>query len=166
MKRSAFFSALAGATAGLTVLDQASKFLADRLLYGRGTVPVFGDFFILLYARNRGAFLSLGNKTSEAIWPVVFIVMPIVIIAAFVVFMWRKGDFSAYSLTLASLVVSGGLGNIIDRIAYGSVRDFMNMGIGSLRTGIFNVADLYLMAFAAVVLLHEIRNVGKRGKAA
>ncbi len=164
MRKNDFFLALAGAAAGLTALDQASKFLADRTLLDKGTVRVIGDFFILLYARNRGAFLSLGNKTSAAVWPIVFIAMPIIIIGAFVVFLWKRGEYTAYSLCLAALVVAGGVGNIIDRIAFGSVRDFMNLGIGSFRTGIFNAADMYLMAFAAVVILHELKAAIRIGK--
>ena len=53
------------------------------------------------------------------------------------------------SLAVSSsvLIIGGGLGNLIDRITNkGSVIDFMNIGIGSIRTGIFNVADLTIMA--------------------
>jgi len=45
-----------------------------------------------------------------------------------------------------SLILGGGLSNLYDRIAYGKVVDFMNMGIGDLRTGIFNVADMFILA--------------------
>jgi signal peptidase II len=166
MRKKDFFLALAGAAASLTALDQGSKFLADRLLSASGTIRVIGDFFILIYARNRGAFLSLGKGTSAAVWPLVFIVMPVVIIAAFVVYLWKRGEYSSYMLCLATLVVAGGLGNIIDRIAFGSVRDFMNLGIGRLRTGIFNAADMYLMAFAAVVVAHELMTAARREKKA
>jgi signal peptidase II len=58
---------------------------------------------------------------------------------------------------------SGGVGNIIDRILYGEVRDFLNIGIGSVRTGIFNAADIYLNVFAlAVVLVYILRRTGKK----
>ena len=44
-----------------------------------------------------------------------------------------------------TLLIAGGLGNLIDRLVYGYVTDFLNVGIGSLRTGIFNVADMAIM---------------------
>ena len=51
------------------------------------------------------------------------------------------------------LIFGGGVSNLIDRVARGWVIDFLNVGIGSLRTGIFNVADMALMLGVAIVLL-------------
>jgi signal peptidase II len=56
------------------------------------------------------------------------------------------------------LIASGGVGNWIDRLTNdGRVTDFLNLGIGSLRTGIFNVADMVLMAGVALFLLGSRR---------
>jgi signal peptidase II len=53
-----------------------------------------------------------------------------------------------------TLIVAGGAANLLDRLAYGAVVDFLNLGIGGrLRTGIFNVADLAIAAGAAVLAL-------------
>lgn len=162
MKRSRFFVLLTVSTAFLVALDQASKAAADTHVAGRGMIPVIGDFFILVYARNRGAFLSLGSQTAGIAWPLVFIVMPIIVIFIFIGFVWKRGDFTPRSLAMTSLVAAGGAGNIIDRIVLGSVRDFMNMGIGTVRTGIFNVADMYLMIFVVLVLILEIAAIGRK----
>ena len=62
-----------------------------------------------------------------------------------VFFSWvllRSKDTRPLAFVAWALVVAGGVGNLIDRIAAGYVIDFMNLGIGSLRTGIFNVADV------------------------
>ena len=59
-----------------------------------------------------------------------------------------------------SLFVAGGASNWIDRVIRGSVVDFINVGIGPLRTGIFNVADVAIMLGAGVLLFAELR----RGK--
>jgi lipoprotein signal peptidase len=50
------------------------------------------------------------------------------------------------------LFLAGGLSNLADRLAIGSVIDFLNVGIGQVRTGIFNVADVAIMTGAALVL--------------
>jgi signal peptidase II len=51
-----------------------------------------------------------------------------------------------------SVFVAGGVSNLLDRIVYGNVIDFMNVGVGPLRTGIFNVADMAVILGAAIVL--------------
>jgi len=58
-----------------------------------------------------------------------------------------------------TLFVAGGASNWIDRVARGSVVDFLNVGVGPVRTGIFNVADVAIMLGAAVMLIAEIRAV-------
>lgn len=58
-----------------------------------------------------------------------------------------------------ALFVAGGASNLVDRITYGMVIDFMNDGIGSVRTGIFNVADMAIM-LGAVILVLEGRRFG------
>jgi signal peptidase II len=65
----------------------------------------------------------------------------------------------AFSVVLAvSLFIAGGVGNLIDRILHdGTVVDFLNVGIGSLRTGIFNVADVAIMGGAALLLFTTLR---------
>jgi signal peptidase II len=50
-------------------------------------------------------------------------------------------------------VVGGGIGNIYDRIAHGSVTDFMHLRFGALQTGIFNVADVSIMIGVGLILL-------------
>jgi signal peptidase II len=52
-----------------------------------------------------------------------------------------------------ALFVDGGASNLLDRITYGKVIDFMNVGLGPVRTGIFNVADLAIMLGAAIVIV-------------
>jgi signal peptidase II len=55
------------------------------------------------------------------------------------------------------LFLGGGFSNLIDRVAMGSVIDFMNLGIGSFRTGIFNVADVAIMAGIAILIVEPWR---------
>jgi signal peptidase II len=57
-----------------------------------------------------------------------------------------------------ALFVAGGASNLLDRILYGTVIDFMNVGIGPLRTGIFNVADMAIMLGAGILVLEGYRS--------
>ena len=146
----------------IVALDQLTKLLALNYLKGKFPIIYWGDLFRFQYAENRGAFLSLGAGLSE---PVRFWLLS-VIVAGFVLFIFIYLMIKKTNLinTLGwTAVVGGGLGNLIDRFARGSVIDFMNMGIGSLRTGIFNVADMVIMIGMFALLLESIwHKWGKR----
>jgi signal peptidase II len=136
-----------------TVLDQYTKWLA-RTQLADGEVHTFlGDTFRLQLAHNYGAFLSLGASLPEfwrqAIWTFgVGAVLAALLVYALVGKTVTRGMLWAFALILA-----GGANNLYDRIAYGGyVIDFMNAGIGPLRTGIFNIADLAIMGGAFVAL--------------
>jgi signal peptidase II len=62
------------------------------------------------------------------------------------------------------LFIAGGIGNLIDRMMHnGTVVDFINVGIGPLRTGIFNIADITIMGGAALLLFTTFRKQKKNG---
>ncbi len=134
--------------------DQATKHLARARLADRGTVFVVGSLFVLHYAENEGAFLSLGAGLSRPIRTLVFIAIPLAALAGMIVTV--AGRKSAAWITVAgfSFIAGGGFGNLIDRLARGGrVSDFMNLGIGSFRTGIFNVADLCILLGCVLIIL-------------
>ena len=68
-----------------------------------------------------------------------------------------RSRLTGWSLLAAILFISGGASNWLDRATRGNVIDSMNLGIGPLRTGIFNAADVSILAGAAVFALVEIR---------
>lgn len=134
--------------------DQSTKHLARAALRGAGTVRVAGDFFVLRYAENTGAFLSLGSAWPPLWRAAVFGIFSLAVVAAAAVYAIRQADLSRFQTAALALVIGGGAGNLIDRLARGGlVTDFMNVGIGALRTGIFNLADLFLMAGALMLAL-------------
>lgn len=121
--------------------DQQTKQMAkEQLAYSR-PIEYLDGTFRLMYAENTGAFLGLGDSLSPNLKYLFLIFIP-----TFVLFLFTATYFKA-SKTIGqfvgmSLIVGGGIGNMIDRIAYGSVIDFMNIDIGGIRTGIFNFADV------------------------
>lgn len=136
---------------GCLALDQASKAAARALLDEGRRSSFLGDLFRLELTRNAGAFLSLGANLPAGLrgalltWGVLALAAGAAWVALF-----RRGP-AVVSLG-AALVAGGGFGNVWDRLtAQGLVTDFMNLGLGRLRTGIFNVADLAIVA--GVVLL-------------
>jgi signal peptidase II len=135
--------------------DQASKTIAARTL-GRRPHEVhsyLGDTIRLQYARNPGAFLGLGKDLSPA-QRFAFLTITngaAMLCLAFVLV--RKWNMPRINFAAGALILGGGIGNLIDRVRQeGLVTDFMNVGIGPVRTGIFNVADMAIMAGCGVFL--------------
>lgn len=120
-----------------------------------------GDMFRLQYAENTGAFLSLGASLPDHWRRWLFTILTGVFLLGLVVYLLMSKTLTRAAVVCLALVCAGGIGNLIDRIAYdGRVVDFLNVGIGPLRTGIFNVADMAI-TFGALLLLLENFRAGK-----
>ncbi|MGC4121185.1 MAG: signal peptidase II [Myxococcales bacterium] len=132
--------------------DRATKVVAESALEGRGRLSYLGDVFRLEYVRNTGAFLSLGAKLQEPLRTVLLQGFVGVLVAGLVAFALVRGR-RRIQVAALSLVAGGGLGNLWDRLASGSVTDFMNLGIGPVRTGVFNVADIAIMVGVGMMMV-------------
>jgi signal peptidase II len=142
------------------VVDQATKMLARTTLTLRppiifGGAIVDGGLARLTYFENPGAFLGLGADLPASVRFWVFTVLAVLLLAALAIYTWRSSArTSTAMLAGVTLLVAGGIGNLIDRIYNdGRVVDFMQVGVGWLRTGVFNVADMALMAGVGLTVL-------------
>jgi signal peptidase II len=128
-------------------LDQGTKHAARALLEGKPPVLLVDRILVLRYVENEGAFLSLGARLPRPIRTVTFIAFPLVVLGAMIVFLLRRKGIGWGTLAGFSLIVGGGAGNLVDRLLRdGRVGDFIMIGVGSIRTGIFNFADLSVLA--------------------
>lgn len=112
----------------------------------------WNDFFRLQYALNEGAFLSLGSDLPDHVRYWVLAIIPVGVLGYLCYHALRAEGVTASAQIAFGLILGGGGSNIFDRIVYGHVVDFMNMGIGNLRTGIFNFADVAIMAGLLILL--------------
>ncbi|MDP2339729.1 MAG: signal peptidase II [Deltaproteobacteria bacterium] len=133
--------------------DQATKALAVLHLKGSAGDGVVGDgFFRLVYAENPGAFLGLGRALPDALRTALFVVGVAAVLIGVAVFALRRRPPWPVFLGLG-LLVAGGLGNLVDRVARdGRVVDFAVLRVGPLQTGIFNVADVQIVAAAFLLV--------------
>jgi signal peptidase II len=139
--------------ASVLVVDLGTKELAQRKLPGRETKSLMGDTIRIGYVENTGVFLSLGHALSPELRFWLFVVGVAVVLATLLVLTLVDHRFHLPEIVAVASIVGGGVGNLVDRIVLdGSVRDFLNVGIGQLRTGIFNVADMAI-TFGGVALL-------------
>lgn len=132
--------------------DQYTKKIAVEKLKYEPPITYFNNTFRMEYAENTGAFLSVGSQLSK---PVRFFMLVIanaaflIIVTGMLIFRWQMPLMQFIAL---SLLLAGGIGNLIDRVFLnGIVIDFLNIGFGPLRTGIFNVADMAITGGALLM---------------
>lgn len=143
--------------------DQHTKQLAQEKLSHQPTFINSDHVFTFIYAENRGAFLSWGADLPDSVHFLLLKIAPTILLLGmmlYVLFGRAVGMVQAIGL---SFVLGGGLSNLYDRLLYGRVVDFMNMGIGELRTGIFNVADIAIVIGIGIFLWGSSKSTIHRG---
>lgn len=130
----------------VVVIDQWMKQYALANWKGLPPRSFFYDLFRIQYAPNPGAFLGMfGNLSRELRFLILTILNGVILTGVSVYILFGK-NVSKYIFIAFALVVAGGIGNMIDRIRFEFVIDFFNIGIGGLRSGIFNIADMAISA--------------------
>ncbi len=130
--------------------DQATKSIAKTYLSDAQRVVLLGDTLRLELAWNYGAFLSLGSSLGESSGGMVLSIVVGLVVGSLLVYLFVSRPRNPFVGASIALIAGGGVSNLIDRVHYGYVVDFLNVGIGPLRTGIFNVADMAIMAGVVV----------------
>jgi signal peptidase II len=138
------------------ILDRVTKYIAIEYLKGNEGIRFFNNIFALIYAENTGAFLSLGKNWNVYIKYFVLLIIPIIICIIGLLYLMFK-ETKKYRIIIGSCIIGGGIGNLVDRLFNNfTVIDFMNFGIGNIRTGILNVADLSVTFGVILLILFEI----------
>jgi signal peptidase II len=135
--------------------DRVTKEMAKDHLMNMPPVSYLHDTFRLEYVENTGAAFGLGNELPETISFWLLSILPLLFLLALSVYTIRRShEMSFLKMFGLSLLIAGGLGNIIDRILFDRhVTDFMNVGILNLRTEVFNVADVCVTTGIIILLL-------------
>ncbi|MDA3896381.1 MAG: signal peptidase II [Desulfobacteraceae bacterium] len=133
--------------------DRLTKIQAIDSLKGNNPISYFGGFFKFIYVENSGAMLGLGGTLPGDLRFYIFTVAVGIILFGGLIYIAIK-PMSKINLILGLLIVGGGFGNLYDRAFNdGLVVDFMLIGIGPLRTGIFNVADIAITVGAIGLII-------------
>ncbi len=147
--------------------DQATKTVATRVLKDSPPRSFLAGTVRLEYALNPGGFLSLGRNMSDDVRKWVFIGINSCVLLGLCAFLVLKRSVSVPLFASITFILAGGIGNLIDRVwRDGLVIDFINLGVGPIRTGIFNVADVAVtFGVIAIGYLSIRRNIGNRKEA-
>jgi len=144
--------------------DQATKAIAKEHLPRNEALSFAHDSIRLQYTENKGAFLSIGSSLPDRTRGLLFTVGIGVIVSGILGYLLFVPALSHATTIALSLIAGGGLSNLVDRMAYGgNVVDFLNIGFGSLRTGIFNIADVAIMVGATILIVRSQKDERRLG---
>lgn len=156
-----------GIIAVCVALDQVSKWLAIVCLTDGESVNVIRGVFRFTYVENRGAAFGM---LSDHRW--IFMLVSCVAIVGLLIYLWKYAPNSKWVKAALSLVIGGGIGNMIDRIARNYVVDFLDFcAFPNLWPWVFNLADAFVCVGAGILLVwclwalvKEFRASKKKGK--
>ncbi|MEN6391731.1 MAG: signal peptidase II [Syntrophomonas sp.] len=134
-------------TLGVVILDQLSKWAIKTYMAVGQSVPLVKGFLSLTYVQNQGAaFGMLQGKT------ILLLICSIAVLATVIIMNWRRSLPPAWQM-LTGLVAGGAAGNLIDRLGWGYVVDFLDLGWWP----VFNVADSALCCAVVFIFILSLR---------
>ncbi len=137
----------------ILILDQGSKYYVVHALnlIEIGRIDVFSPFLNFIMAWNRGINFGLGASGEDWVrWALIAVSLAI----SLAVLIWATKRQEFWFSVGAGFVIGGALGNVIDRVQYGAVADFLNMSCcGIVNPFVFNVADIAIFVGAAALIL-------------
>ena len=146
--------------------DQISKSIVRRHIAYEERIRIINNHVMLTKIENSGSFLSLGDTLTNPTRFILLTLFPLLFLAVGVAALFIKTGLTRINVLGFSFVLGGGIGNVYDRIVYGSVTDFIHIDFGLFQTGIFNMADVSIMTGIIILLIHsyirqsrEIRNI-------
>jgi signal peptidase II len=137
----------------LVACDQTTKQIANSELKNSANTQIAGIIH-LQYIENDGGMLSLGSDLPQEIKFAIFILLVGVFLIILLVYLVKQDQLFFLKQFALILILSGGLGNLIDRISNsGKVIDFIRLELPGISTGIFNIADFYVTIGFVMLLL-------------
>ena len=144
-----------------TACDQYTKAAAKERLKPFPDIVLLDGSLRLGYTENRGAILGLGAGLPENVRSLLFIALNSAVLALGLAYLTLARQVTPWQVAAGALILSGGVGNLIDRLFHGGwVVDFIQLGLGPLKTGIFNLADVAILVgvFALLGMLWRERS--------
>lgn len=139
-------------------LDQVSKVLVRSCVETGSSSPIIGSYFQLMNVENEGAFLGMGSELNDTLRIILLLVLPVVVLGLVLRYILKDKKLDKWSLFAFSIIIGGGIANVFDRIAFGSVTDFLYIKLTDLlRTGIFNIADLAVTTGMIILIIGSFR---------
>ncbi len=143
---------LLGIIFAIIAFDQWSKWLIKSSFSLYQSQPVIEDFFHLTYITNEGMAFGLTLPGGKH----VLLILTILLTGFIAGYLWNERNGHPFIKYGLALIFSGAIGNLIDRLIYGKVVDFIDIMIGDFNWYIFNVADTSVTVGMCLFVLHSI----------
>ena len=130
----------------IIALDQTVKYTINKKVSRGKSIPIINNFLYITHTENTGIALSLFENKGYIFIPLTTIIQIVILYCLY------KSDNCVLSLLL-SFIIGGGFGNLIDRLAKGSVTDFFQFQVGSHSSPIFNLADIFILLGAIMFMI-------------
>ena len=136
--------------------DQLSKSVVREKIAYHETIELIGDNLILMKVENTGAFLGFGSTLHPLLKNLLLLTLPAIVLIMMLGIVVLNAQLPKEVIFGLTCIIGGGVGNVFDRITYGSVTDFMHLDFGIIRTGIFNMADVSILMGTICIFVYSL----------
>ncbi|MFN8371097.1 MAG: signal peptidase II [Bacteriovoracaceae bacterium] len=147
--------------AGLIILDQVTKYLVRANFEWGESIPIIKGFFNLTYVRNPGAAFGFLAEAHSSIRRPLFLFLPVLACLWLLWLIWTSRSKPLILPLSYTLILTGAIGNLIDRFSFGYVVDFLDFHIKSSHFPAFNVADSCISIAAGLLVLDFLLTLKK-----
>ena len=137
--------------------DQISKSIVREKIEYSEYITLIKDHVTLTKVENTGAFLSAGDSLPEFVRISLLTMLPILVLGYGLYYLFTQTNLPRTFQIGICFLIGGGIGNIYDRIKFGSVTDFLHIDFILFRTGIFNLADVSIMIGIGILLIDSFK---------
>ena len=145
----------------ILIADQLTKFIVDQTMPLHHSIPIIDDLFSLTYIRNTGAAFGILSGSAAAFRLPFLLLFSTVAIVFIVVMLRRLPDRETGLITALAFILGGAIGNLIDRIAYGEVIDFLDFYWSRFHWPAFNLADSFITIGVLITVYYLIKAKGE-----
>lgn len=150
-----------GWLAPIVFFDQLTKVIVDRTMTLHQSIPIIDGFFNLTYVRNTGAAFGIFAGAHEAFRLPFLIGVSLAAVGFIVVMLRRLRAETTGIITAFAFILGGAIGNLIDRIVYGAVIDFLDVYWSGYHWPAFNVADSFITIGVAITVFYMLKAKGE-----
>jgi signal peptidase II len=157
MRESTARSLMYGLAGAVFAVDRLTKWIIETRVSAFDNHVVIPGFFEIVHSQNSGAAFGLfAESTSE--WRTVLLVgFSVVALLALIVMLWRTARLDRKTAIALALILGGAMGNVFDRVRWGTVTDFLLFYIGSYPWPAFNAADSAIVIGSGLLLLDFVK---------
>lgn len=137
--------------------DQVSKSIVRQNIDLNENISLLKNHITLTKVENTGAFLSTGSNLPDFVRLILLSIFPVLVLGYGLFYLFTKTNLPRWFQIGLCFLIGGGIGNIYDRIRFGSVTDFLHIDFVLFRTGIFNLADVSIMIGIAILFLQSFK---------